>query len=273
MPREFKHILIPFDNSPSSRVALRTAVNLSTIFNSKMSLVYVQSGGKGEEEKLEEIRDVIDKVHRKTGLEIYFLHPKGKMYREVVKTAVDVESDLIIMGTHGMSGFEEFWIGSNAYRVVSSSKVPVITMQETYAKENFERIVIPIDDSRESRQKLPMVMTMARIFNSEVFILGASKYGDPETVNKVNKYVQQSEDILNKEEIECTTASQFGTNVADATMSYAYQVDADLIIMMAESEPSSGLFMGTNAQRLVNHCKIPVLTMHAKDVNILVAGY
>ena len=45
---------------------------------------------------------------------------EGKVYREIVNHANEIDADLIIAGTHGSSGFEEFWIGSNANKIVSS---------------------------------------------------------------------------------------------------------------------------------------------------------
>ena len=269
MKDPFEHILIPFDNSESARVALRTAVNLSMKFSAKMTLVYVNPSADTEQK----IKKIIEKVKERTGMEIFYLRPTGRPYAEIVEAAKTTGADLIIMGTHGAGGVQEFFIGSNAYRVVSSSAIPVITMRESFEKASFDRIVVPIDDSTESRQKVPMVKRIASYFNSEVYILAASKWERKEVIAKVTRYGEQVKELLEEEGITAHIETSFGGNIANETMDYADKVKADLIIAMSETEASAGFFMGANAQRLVNHSETPILTVHAKEVVIGVAGY
>ncbi len=269
MNNAFEHILIPFDNSESARVALRTAVNLTKKFSAKMTLVFVNANADTEKK----IKKIIEKVKDRTGQEIYYLRPSGRPYHEIVQAAKTTGADLIIMGTHGAGGVQEFFIGSNAYRVVSSSPVPVITMRESFEKANFDRIVVPIDDSTESRQKVPMVQRIAHYFDAEVYVLAASKWDGDDVRRRVTRYGEQVKELLEEQEIKTHLQTSFGGNIANATMDYGDSVDADLIIAMSETESSAGFFMGANAQRLVNHSEIPVLTVHATEVVIGVAGY
>lgn len=272
MNNPFSHILVPFDNSAASRVALRTAVNIATSFNSKMSMIYVDNGS-GNAEKALEIKGVLEKIKSNTTKNIELIIEKGKMHKEVVRTAETIDADLIIMGTHGTSGFEEFWIGSNAYRVVNSSEIPVLTMQEKFDQDKFSHIVVPIDDSRDTKQKLPMIAKLAKTFRTRVHLFGTSKYSGSEVQGNVKRNVAWSKELLAKETIDAEVAFKFGANIADLTMEHAKEVGADLIVMMSESEPSMGFFMGSNAQRLVNHSEIPVLTLHPKDIKVTSVGY
>jgi len=158
MSETFKNILIPYDNSPSARVALRTAVNLSKKFKAQLTMVYANP----DLEIAEEIEETIKTVKENTGVDITFFKPKGLIYEEIVSVADASDCDLIIMGTHGDSGIHELFVGSNAFRVVSTSSVPVLTMRASYMKDSFDKIIIPIDDSFETRQKIPMVKQLAR---------------------------------------------------------------------------------------------------------------
>ena len=269
MNTAFKHILIPFDNSASARVALRTAVNLSKKFKAQMTMVYANP----DLEIAEEIMDAIRTVKNNTGVDIQLFQPKGLIYEEIVNVANSSKCDLIIMGTHGDSGIHELFVGSNAYRVVSTSSIPVLTMQESYKKDSFDSIVIPIDDSFETRQKIPMVKQIAGYFNSKVYILACSKWDTPDVRSRVGQYAEQSQSLLNEVGIESEIKHSFGGNIAEATMDFSEEIKADLIIAMSESEPAGGFFMGANAQRLVNHSDIPVLTIPAKDEISGVSAY
>ncbi len=269
MEKLFKHILIPFDNSASARVALRQAVNLSQKFGSKMTMIYVESG-KGKD-VVSGINEVIAKVKKNTFKDIDLVIKKGKMHKEVAKTAEELGADLIAMGAHGTSGFEEFWIGSNAYRVVNSTETPVLTMQEKFGKRAFKNIIVPIDDSKDTRQKVPMVAKLAKAFHADVKLFVTSKYSDADIRQKARISGKHSRDLLKKEGVSSEVIEKFGGNTADESIEFARQNGGDLIIMMSES--SSGFFMGSNAQRVVNHSDIPVLTLHPKDTKVSVVGY
>ena len=54
---------------------------------------------------------------------------KGKVHVEIANQAKYSDAMLVIAGTHGVTGFEEFWIGSNAYRIVTYAPCPVITVR------------------------------------------------------------------------------------------------------------------------------------------------
>ncbi|MEM7163446.1 MAG: universal stress protein [Bacteroidota bacterium] len=265
----FKHILVPFDNSDSSRVALRMSVNLAQKFDSKLSMIYVETG-KGED-PIPGIEEVIATVKKNTFKQIELIVKKGKMHKEVAKLAEEIDADLIAMGAHGMSGFEEFWIGSNAYRVVNSTNIPVLTMQEKFGKRVFNNIIVPIDDSKNTRQKVPMVGKLARAFNARVKLLVTSRYNDVDVWQKARISGNHSKELLGKEGVTAEVHEDFGGNTADKSIEFARQNEGDLIIMMSES--SGGFFMGSNAQRVVNHSDIPVLTLHPKDTKVSVVGY
>jgi len=267
----FSHILVPFDGEPSAEVALKMAAQLSKQFEASITSVYVRKSDADLEHEL--LTQVLQLRENELKVKIQFLHPMGRMFKEVVRVVDEVAADLIIMGTHGTSGIEEFWIGSNAYRVVSSTNVPVITMQPNFRKSQFKKIVVPIDQSKETRQKIPMVAQLAHYFQSEIHLVGTTKYNDAESERTVKSYLEQSVELLAQEGLKVQKHMEFGVNIVNSTLRYAESIDADLVVMMSESEPSSGLFMGSNAQQLVNHSKIPVMTLQPKDVGITIAGY
>jgi len=265
------HILVPYDNSDASKVALHSAVSLAKRTSAKLTAVYVK---KTDNDPLaNEVSIEIEQESKAAGIDILFLQPTGKMYREVVDTIEKVDADMIIMGSHGVSGFEEFWIGSNAYRVVSSASVPVITIQADFKGKTFTKLIVPIDQSKETRQKIPTVIEFARLYDSSIHLLGTTKYTDDESHQTVKRYLEQSREMLEKAGVQSSSSYSLGVNIAKATLDAAKEQHADLIVMMSESEPSSGLFMGSNAQQVVNHSPVPVLTLHPVDVAIGIAGY
>lgn len=262
---EINHILVPYEGSASSEIALKKALLTAQIFNAEITVVFVATDATSASfaDKIKEL--TLDK-NANSSVRINFVLRKGKVYKEISKLEKEMGADLIMMGTHGVSGFQEFWIGSNAFRVVSTANCPVITMQEISYPESFQKILLPLADSEETRQKVPVVAKIAAGFDAEVVIYCVSKETDPEVVKKLHMYAKQADEYLKKRGIKTSFDEHFGNNVATQCIEYAKNNGIDLISIMTETESSGSFFMGTYAQQLVNHSPIPVLSVHSRSL-------
>ena len=54
----------------------------------------------------------------------------GNIFETINEVSHEYKAELVVMGTHGVSGFREFIAGSNAFRVVSDSLCPVLSVQQ-----------------------------------------------------------------------------------------------------------------------------------------------
>lgn len=189
---------------------------------------------------------------------------KGKVYREICHAAEEVKAFLIVIGTHGSSGFEEFWIGSNANRIVSSSKIPIITIRGGVdIHTDLKRIVVPLDSTICTREKLPMAALLAKYFHSEIHLLGLFTTQADDLRYRIKNYVSQAEEYLKENEIRYKIAFAEADNITDETLKYAESIKANLIAIMTEQEISiTNLLLGPYALQMVNHSPIPVLSIH-----------
>jgi nucleotide-binding universal stress UspA family protein len=258
MDTSFKHILVPVDGSPQSMVAFRSAVFFAQKYSSQLTAVHIEESS--DEEGLKA------KLQPHTnGVEYRYMHKSGAVYKGILAAANETDANLIIMGTHGITGFQEFWMGSNAFKVVSSSKCPVLTMREEGANV-FKTIVLPIDTSFESRQKVPYAVSMARKFGATLHVLGVSVDKDKETEYQVSAYCRQVLHSLDDEGIPYVHEKILGGNLTNLTVDYAQRVKADLILIMTEQEPQIGsFFLGKFAQQMVNHSTIPVMSIAPRE--------
>ncbi len=190
---------------------------------------------------------------------------KGKVYKEMCKVANEIEAFLIIIGTHGSSGFEEFWIGSNANRLVSGSSKPIITIRGGIdVGTDLKKIVLPLDSTKITRQKLPMTALLAKYFNSEVYILGIFTTTSDDIRYRVRNYVSQAEEYFVENGIKYKSTTIEADNITEATVKYAQEIGANLISIMTEQETTAAnLLHGPYASQMVNHSPIPVLSIHA----------
>lgn len=273
-------LLVCVDFSKSSINALNYAVLLANKINCDILMVWVNKPDKSDsllpfdnqslkldiKSKFEELVEKYS-PKLKTGKIKYKLR-KGKVYQEIVNQAKYDDAYMIIAGTHGVSGFEEYWIGSNAYKIVTYSPCPVVTVRQSFnIKKTISKIVLPIDSTMETRQKVPFTAELARPFDAEIHILALYSSSVKAIRNKVDSYAKQVAKFLIESNIRCKIEAIEATNVTNSTIEYAVGINADLISIMTEQETSaSNIWLGTYAQQMVNHSPIPVLNLHPKEL-------
>lgn len=264
-------VLVPLDFSEHSLNALHCVMQMKDKLKAEIALGYVKPsnffksflGSASEKQQLEdEVQEKLKHLKTQYGYDFEFHESEGAIYKNVVQMAEQIEAEMIIMGTHGHSGFEEFWIGGNAYKTVSAAPCPVITMRESFMKDRFDNIVLPIDQSEHTRQKVPFTTDLAQRFGATVHVTGICTDSDDDTVIRMRQYTHQVLDFLEEHEVSAKHDLLFGSNITEKTLEYAQENNADLVTIMTEQELNpSNLIMGAFAQQMVNHSPIPVLSL------------
>lgn len=270
MDFQIKNILVGFDYSLSAQIALKKAAETARRFDAKLHAAYI---GTNNVDIPEDILRHIKEISADTGLDIEFIERHGKVYKEITILEREIGADLIVVGTHGTEGWQPFWIGSNAFRIVSSSNCPVITIQETTKDTPLQDILLPIDDSEETRQKVPYAAIMAKAYNAKVHVYCVTRGKGPILKNRLKGYGKQVVEYLAEREIETSFKAEFGVKVPDNILKYSKDIRAGLIMMMTDTE-SKGVIMGSYSQEIVNNSQVPVMSIHSRDLAIAGAvGY
>lgn len=271
-----KQILTPTDFSLGSEHALRYASTLSKTLNSEITTLWIDNSSTldihGEtivnEYKKDAKRNLdlqLGKIRKEfPGIEIQSKIRSGKVYKEIAQYAQTSETDLIVLGTHGGSGFEDYWIGSNAYRIVSMVQSPVISIRPNYmfSEKGVSKILAPIDHTPDTLKKLEMVIEFAKLFKAEVQIL--TLYSTPlKTINrKADLATTSAFHMLEKEGI---TVYQDNINTSNTTadiLSFIHESNIDLLAIMTDRKSNeTSSMIGQEAQQLINQCPVPVLSI------------
>lgn len=281
-----QNILVATDFSGDSINALEHALLWANRLNCNLQLIHVSKNvifdfpglfNKPESKDIDELKSMLKKIVEryadsylvKEGTFNYVLR-EGKPYQQIIEQAEEIDAKIIVVGTHGVSGFEEYLLGSNAFRVVSKSPLPVLTIRHGFPKMIPLKIVLPIDITNQSRQKVPFVCELAQTFGSIVHVLGVRETDTPEVIYRINQYVLQVEEYLKLRDVPLVSNVINGGNITQLTIQYAKNVDADLIAIMTEqTERPENLWMGPYAQQMVNHSPIPVLSLETADLSNL----
>lgn len=275
-----KNIIVPIDFSEDALKGLDLALIFTRRQYTNIQMVYVQkrssdynSPGQYEEEKKwaeKKFNEILPKYESRLDNDsrLRFIIKSGKIYKEIVSQAESYKESMVVASTHGASGFEEFFLGSNAFKIISATEMPVMTTRTGKIPTTLEKIVLPIDVTIDTRQKVPLTAELALLFGAEVHIITISSSRGKRIVSRLNAYAAQTANYLKAKNVNYRIKNLFGENVVDLTVVYADSVDADLITVM-KAQSKSLTFMGNFTQTLLNRATIPVLTLSNRETHIM----
>ncbi len=266
-----KKILVPTDFTRVSETALEHALIVAKTIDAEVNVLHVVDNKKQIGEARMKLDALADRVSREFMNEINTIARIGSIFEDIDKVAVELDANLIIMGTHGMRGMQ-FLTGSRALRIVTESSVPFIVVQERQIrKHGYHKLVVPLDLHKETKQKLSLVADISKYFGSKVFLISPGET-DEFLKNQLERNIIFAEEYLSEKaipyEVEITENKSDGF-VKDM-LKYAAGIDADLICIMNFYDNSIMSFFSSNYEQQVitNEAQIPVLCVNPIDTYV-----
>jgi nucleotide-binding universal stress UspA family protein len=270
-----KKILVPTDFSANAEYALKVAAQVARKNNSEIILLHMlelpSQGGDAvvgshdipelmlfKNAAIQRLDDLMDAPYL-DGLEVSEVVQFELAFDGIMNISRKNDVDLVIMGSHGASGFKEMFIGSNAEKVVRSSEVPVMIIKKEYDDFKVDEIVFASDFSDEIHQAFPKILQVASFFGAHLHLL---------MVNTPNNFksTQASEEIfksfLSKYVVENYSTHIYNdANVEKGILNFARGINADMIAMCTHGRKGlAHFFNGSISEDLVNHAIRPVIT-------------
>ncbi len=279
MSTKIERILVPVDFSETSDMAINTVAAMAKICEAELTLFHVLEyqeyyfsvlpEAKVLMPHIEDLRmeakkkldEMQSRIKADTGVRPDIFITTGNIESEIRDYSLKENMNLIVMGTHGISGYKEIFIGSNAQRVVTLSVVPVLTITKD-SSSGFRNILMPFSDALHSRQKVNIAAEVAEQYKAHVHILGILGSDDKEEMHKMKIKLHSVENIIGGKNLPFSTEIVIAKNMAKKAIEYALQNNCDLMVINTGHESEiTGVFLGAFAQQLVNHSPIPVLSV------------
>ena len=258
-------LLVPTDFSDVAHSAIQHAVRFSSIINAELILLHVVESREDVESAKEKLsKDEIIGKSYSSSCTINSYVRIGNIFEDIGDFAAEFGVSLIFMGTHKYSRWQKI-VGSRAIRVITSSPVPFILVQEKLMDDKgYDNIVVPLDINIETKQKLELVVKIAHYFNSEVHLItNDSTDSFIKTKLKANqiwatKYLDSNK-IKNSSHLVPK-----GKTLSEGIFLLSYKVKADLIaIMNLQDDSILGLLENSFQDEIIgNDYKIPVLCVN-----------
>ncbi|MGZ3883831.1 MAG: universal stress protein, partial [Bacteroidia bacterium] len=242
-------------------LAIKQSYNLAKYTHSKIVLLHVYQ--KTGEERYDELVKVSKQAEAESGLvPIEFMNVKGDIYTETDRVAEEIKATLIVVGLESHMKFKDIF-SSSASKLIRKAPCPIITIRGKEHRDGCENILLPLDLSTESREKVDIAVQFAHYFGASIRILSVFSPSDLAYENQLLAYAHQVKQFIKGKGISCTNKSIASDHIAETVVEYANKIESDLIMIM--NKPGLNVkefFSGTATQHIVDISNIPVMTVH-----------
>lgn len=273
-----KKIIVPIDFSEHSEYALITAAHLAKKYNADLLALHMLemsdimlTATKGEQYqkavfffKLAEQKfESFLKKSYLQGIKVTPIVKHFKVFSEVNDVAKEEDADLIIMGSHGVSGLKEFFVGSNTERVVRNADIPVLVVKHELSNSSFDQVLFATNFDEENVEPYLKASRLFEKLDSELTLLYVNLPNENfkssvEIENKIAEFLMAAHGNLDRLN---SVAYHADYTVEQGILNYANKIGADLIAIPTHGRKGvTHFFAGSIGEDIANHSELPVIT-------------
>lgn len=275
-----KNIVVGIDFSENSINSLRHAVALATVTGATVHIVWVKTPGaarglgKGSIEDFTKIAqskldDMIQRCKAEApNVQTISVILEGKPSLELPKYASNQPESMVVVGAHGISGSEDRSIGSNAFKVISESGVPVFILREgVQVNKDLINVLVPIDTSFETLQKMRIAISFAKAFSAKIILLGIYPPNNAQDKHVVSVQLSHANRMCAGANVRHETdVLEVSSRISKSIIDYALAHDVNLMTVMKEEETDlTDFWVGSTLRQLMNTTPIPLLVIPNKN--------
>lgn len=269
-------ILVPVDFSKKSECAVKIAAQIGKKINSEIHLLHLvelPSGiidmGAGSnfsipasmmylrkvKEKIINLKKIFFDTDQIIKHAIKFENP----FEGIKNYAIKNNANLIVMGSKGVSDFEEMIIGSNTEKVVRTSNIPVIVVKTDANKFKFKNLIFASNYDEENKAAFKDFLAFAKKFNSKIHLLKINTISNFESSFVTNEKIKN---FIEDFDLQRKTINIYNDiSVVKGIINFAKEIDADLIALTTHGRSGlSSLFNGSIAKSVSKNVLRPVIT-------------
>jgi nucleotide-binding universal stress UspA family protein len=191
------------------------------------------------------------------------------VYEQIVEFAEKSRARMIVMGKSGKSSPLQDSIGKYTAQVIRMASCPVLTINNII-KSSFDKILLPLDLSKQIRNKIAIAVMFSRYYGSTIKLLTVITR---ENFNSEKEFVEKmntTKEFLVENNVACTTELIYNfsssQSVASRVIKYADDTESDLIMIMTQQEKDwRHTFVGSTASNVIRNSQIPVISITPND--------
>lgn len=270
-----KKILVPVDFSETSSYALEMAAKIARPIKAEIIVLHMLGLSeavltKDENQEFEEAKYYMELAKKRFNafldksyledIKLRKIVQNYKIFKELNNIVKEHHIDLIVMGSHGTSGLNEFFVGSNTEKVVRTSDVPVLVIKKTDSDFNIKTILFACNFNDESILAYKNAKKFAEIFSADLHLIYINTPYDNfisnyEIEERISKFMFKAGEDARKVTIYNDYSVEHGI------MNFSKKEAIDIIAIPTHGRKGlAHFFMGSIGEDVANHSNLPVLT-------------
>ncbi len=261
MTAENRKILVPYDYTEKSEYAFKYAIQIAKIVGIDIVLLHVIEDLIEETQHFKKLEEVAERFRLKYGVNIECKIRSGIVHEVIKVFAETIDAFMVLMKTQPPTKKERLF-GSRSIHVMSGSQIPFIVVQAPPKRLAFRKVVFPIDFRAENKEKLIWISTLAKYYTPKIYLF-KPKIKD----YKVRNNLEFAKRFLEGKNIDYEIITKDSDkSLTEATIDFAHEVDAQLIIIMMSKNISRlhFLFGSADQQYISNKYEIPVMCLNPR---------
>ncbi len=248
-----RNILVPIDFSECASAALHVAERWCSRFSARLHLLHVKN-----RETDPELISLL--LKRYPSASFTLVEQRQALWRAVAGYAATHGIDLVIIGSHGKSGKSEYFIGSNAQRVVRMVDCPVLVIKKPLEKLNFDKVLFASQFRSEDLPVFQKFKQLVEPFLPEIHLMRVHSNLLTARQDKLRANLAVFEQAAAPLAIHSHLVKSF--SVDEGIRFLARELDVKLIgIGNDDRNPLRRMLIGSVVEALVNHAEVPVLAV------------
>jgi len=267
-------ILVPVDFSDVAGYAMDHASAIARMFNYRIVLLHVaeklEKGSKEESEVEQAFFDIASWLAHSHGVKVNYMIRTGNILKVINAVADKMRVSFIVMGVHGKRGISKI-TQSYAYKMVCRASAPVVVVKDKHHHLGYRNIVIPIDFSRKSTQKIAQAVKFANFFDAQVRVFGFLSSDNKAKIINKEALLKSVTDVFEENNVKVTTdlVVDPGMDWPEALIEFAEKVKAELIMIVAERGGRiQEIFAPNYTEKILDKVDVPVLTIAPRDEDL-----
>jgi nucleotide-binding universal stress UspA family protein len=278
-----KKILVPIDFSKKSEEALKVAANIANKINAEIYVLHLidipssevdmfsgKSIYKGPmaEMLFEKTHEKFDEFLNKdylNGITIYESVMTNTPVKGISEFAEKHDIDFIVMGSHGTSGIEEFFVGSNTEKVVRTSKIPVLVIKKPASEFRVEKVVITGKYLGHNIKEFKKIMDFLQMFNPDIYLLRVNTISNFKSTKELDEIFDKFlKKVPEYKDLKPVIYDDY--TVQEGIFNFAEKIDADLIALSTRGRQGIMHFLADSiAENVVNAANRNILTIKVEN--------
>ena len=270
-----KRILVPTDFSQHAENALKVAAQIAKKNDSEIIILHmielphqmndaIMGGASIPETMLfmKKANEMLDEVSNRPyldGIPITEIVKMDKPIHGISQVSRDYETDLIVMGSHGLSGIQELLIGSTTEKVVRNSEIPVLVIKKEISNFNATNIVFASDFTSETKKPFEKFLKFTQSFESKIHLVTICTPNSFKPTYIIEKTMNDF--VFEFNLTNYSTHIYNDNNIEKGIINFSNSINADIIGMCTHGRTGfAHFFNGSISEGLANHAIRPVIT-------------